>query len=185
MRRSFFTHLHHYACPAAVSESAGYHPTRVGAAGNRGRSVLRNVCSFPPAAEVALYSAMTYLMLKFLWDVFSSTDTYIQDMEEVSYLPERQIRAMGGGISLLYAVLVGLVMVGFSFLPLQGVFEWLGGVLLTALRWFFSLFSGAKKMSSNRKKKFSLLKIRNFLWKAGAAAGLLICCSRYVSYWAL
>ena len=49
---------------------------------------------------------------------------------------------MGGGISLLYAVLVGFVMVGFSFLPLQGVFEWLGQMLLAALRWFFSLFSG-------------------------------------------
>jgi hypothetical protein len=96
----------------------------------------------PSAAEVALYSAMTYLMLKFLWDALSSTDTYIRDMEEVSYLPERQIRAMGGGISLLYAVLVGFVMVGFSFLPLQGVFEWLGQMLLAALRWFFSLFSG-------------------------------------------
>lgn len=93
------------------------------------------------AAETALYSAMAYLMLKFLWDALSSTDTYIRDMEEVSFLPEKQIRAMGGGISLLYALLVGLVMAGCSFLPLEGAFEQLGRMLLAALRWFLSLFS--------------------------------------------
>ena len=74
----------------------------------------------PSAAEVALYSAMTYLMLKFLWDALSSTDTYIRDMEEVSYLPERQIRAMGGGISLLYAVLVGGIGIRTLDPPLPG-----------------------------------------------------------------
>ncbi len=115
--------------------------------------IASSVSSF--SASVFLYCAMLYMMLKFLWDALDETDTYIQDMEGVSFLPEKQIRTMGGGISILYAVLTGCIMLIFSFLPLQGTFEWLGRAILAALRWFFSLFSGGDQSAPLQEETIS------------------------------
>ena len=94
------------------------------------------------AANTVLYCGMGYLLLKYLWDALAATDSFIGEMEDVSFLPEKQIRAMGGGMSLVYCLLTGLVMLGFSFLPLGQVFEWLGRAVKALIRWLFSLFPG-------------------------------------------
>ena len=50
-------------------------------------------------ARSLFYGVFAYVLLKFLYDSLSATDGLISDMAEKAYLPQKQIRAVGGGMT--------------------------------------------------------------------------------------
>ncbi|MFR1476433.1 MAG: hypothetical protein ACLSB9_12290 [Hydrogeniiclostridium mannosilyticum] len=80
-------------------------------------------------------------ILKFLYDSLSATDGLISDMAEKAYLPQKQIRAVGGGMTALYLLLTAGIMLLFSLIPAGGFLAGLGGALKRFLRWLCSFFS--------------------------------------------
>ncbi len=92
-------------------------------------------------ARSLFYGVFAYVLLKFLYDSLSATDGLISDMAEKAYLPQKQIRAVGGGMTALYLLLTAGIMLLFSLIPAGGFLAGLGGALKRFLRWLLSLFS--------------------------------------------
>lgn len=93
------------------------------------------------APQSLFYGIFAYVLLKFLYDSLSATDGLISDMAEKAYLPQKQIRTVGGGMTALYLMVTAGIMLLFSLIPTSGFLTGLGEALKSFLRWLASLFS--------------------------------------------
>ncbi len=92
--------------------------------------------------SVILACTVGYLLLKYLSDSLDNTETFIDDMREVAFMPSQQIRTVNGGILVVYLGITAGIMLLFSALPLGGAANQLGQGVLAVIRWLISLLPG-------------------------------------------